>query len=82
MAQCIQINQDGTITALSVPPAQCQSYLLMDSTDYANVMAAGNIWAADQNQIEQGFGWGFGLVMTCYLVAYGYGAIISFLPSK
>jgi hypothetical protein len=26
MAQCIQINQDGTITALSVPPAQCQHF--------------------------------------------------------
>jgi hypothetical protein len=54
----------------------------MDSTDYANVMAAGNIWAADQNQIEQGFGWGFGLVMTCYLVAWGYGVLLSFIPNK
>lgn len=82
MAQCAQITDSGLVQFLNVPLDQCKSLLLLDGTDYASLQTAANIWSMDPVQFAQAFGFGFGLVLTCFLVAYGWGVLINMFEKE
>lgn len=79
MAQCIQLTDSGQVQLLNIAPAQCQSLIVLQPSDYASLQTAANIWNADPAQFSQAFGVSFVLVLTCFVVADGFGQLISFL---
>ncbi|MDF0607304.1 hypothetical protein HZU77_017005, partial [Neisseriaceae bacterium TC5R-5] len=58
-------------------PEQCQSFLLLEASDYASLQTSAALWESEPAQMASFFGFSFGLVLTCYLAAFGFGVLFS-----
>lgn len=58
--------------------SSCASYFLVTPTEY-NAIQLGDLWAFDPVQSGKFFGFSFTLILSVYLVAWGYGQLLSFV---
>ncbi|MFK7087384.1 hypothetical protein AAFM71_01100 [Chromobacterium violaceum] len=82
MAQCIQVTDSGQVQILNVAPEQCQQLIVLQPADYASLQTAANIWRLSATEMSQCFGMSFILILTCFLVADGFGQLIHFMERE
>ncbi len=83
MAQCIYLNTDGTVSATSESPDQCQGYVLQSRAEYASSQTLTTFLAMPtQEQATQAFNYGCVLPVFLYLVAFGVGSVANFFNRK
>lgn len=58
--------------------ASCSTYMLVTPAEYT-AMQVGDIWAFDPVQSGKFFGFSFTLILSVYLVAWGYGQLLDFV---
>lgn len=78
-AQCFTVGTSGELIAQAVPPSECTGFVLMDKTDYMQAQSAMDLWAIDPAANSLMFFTSFSLVVTCFLVSWGYGELLSFI---
>ncbi len=87
MPQCVRFETIKAGTAnLSKPVlvlspqdlASCSTYMLVTPAEYT-AMQVGDIWAFDPVQSGKFFGFSFTLILSVYLVAWGYGQLLDFV---
>lgn len=92
MAQCVEFKTvaasdigatlDQPVLVLSDQDfASCTSYLLVTPAEYS-AMQLGDLWMFDPVQSGKFFGFSFTLILSVYLVAWGYGQLLNFLDSR
>ncbi len=79
MAQCMEITDSGQVHLLQTPPEQCQALIVLQSSDYASLQTAENIWKTDTTTLGQAFGASFVLVLMCFVVSDAFGQFIRFI---
>lgn len=78
-AQCFTVGTSGELIAQAVPPSECTGFVLMDKVDYMQAQSAMDLWAIDPAALSQVFFVSFSLVITSYLVSWGFGELLSFI---
>ena len=69
MAICVE-NQAGVLVPTSTAPGDCSAYLLVDSTEYAAMIATYPVEATDVAAV---FGWGFATVVFFWYLGFCIG---------
>lgn len=72
------LSRETVLTVQSIDIVNCQAYVLMTVNDY-KAMQVTDIWAFDPVQSGQFFGFSFTLILSVYLVAWGYGQLLDFV---
>lgn len=92
MPQCVQFRVIGDtygsiqleqpiLVSEPAPPSACQGYLLLTPSEYA-AFQSNDLWTLDPVQSGKFFGFSFTLILSVYLVAWGYGQLLNFLDSR
>lgn len=70
MATCVTVNADGTLSASTLSPVDCTSYVLLDASDFRTMVKTYDIPPEDVLYV---FSWGFGVVLFFWSLGYAVG---------
>ena len=80
MAICVDLRPNGRLLPTGELPSDCSGYVLLDATEYAGVVAAGDLWTVPGTaEILAAFSSGGTLILTLYLVSRGYRAVLNMI---
>lgn len=80
MALCVTVDGAGVMTVQTgVPAASCTGYLLVEPSEYQQIITANNLYALPASQdFAAAWSAGFVLPLTVYMAAWGVATLVNF----